>query len=436
MLLIGIFSTHGAKEVHAAGELEMNAKSAILIDADTGKILYALEPDLTLPPASMTKMMTEYLVLDAIKKKQISWKDKVKISDFVYKISQNKQLSNVPLRKDAEYTVEELYEAMAIYSANGATIALAEHIAGSETKFVKKMNEKGKELNLKDYKFVNSTGLNNRDLKGNHPKGTGANEENMLSARATAKLAYQLLNKYPEVLETASIPTKTFRKGTNDAIEMLNWNWMLPNIPGYLQAYAYEGVDGLKTGSTELAGYCFTGTAERDGMRLISVVMGTDSITKRFEETKKMMDYGFENFEKQEVFPANYKAKEKSSVAVEKGKEKSVDVVSAKPLAMVMKKGEKKQYSPKVVFDKLNKDDALVAPIKEGQKVGTLTYDYKGKDEYGYITAKGEQAASVDMVTASSVEKANWFILSIRGIGGFFADIWTSVASSVKGLFS
>nr|WP_281186697.1 D-alanyl-D-alanine carboxypeptidase family protein [Bacillus solimangrovi] len=435
---MGLVTTSVGNRVHAAEQFDLNAKSAILIDAETGKILYASEPDLTLPPASMTKMMSEYLVLDAIKNKKVKWDDQVQITDYVFSISQNKELSNVPLRKDAQYTVKELYEAMAIYSANGATIALAEHIASSETNFVKMMNDKGQELGLKNFKFVNSTGLNNSDLNGNHPKGTGADEENMMSARATATLAYNLINQYPEVLETASVPTKTFREGTSDAIKMLNWNWMLSDIPGYLQQYAYEGLDGLKTGSTDLAGYCFTATAERNGMRLISVVMGTDSITKRFEETKKLLDYGFQNFEHKDIFPAGYETKGNKTLSVQKGKEKTVQISSEEPLTITINRGDEKNYAPIVKFDKslLNDENALTAPIEQGQKVGYLTYEYKGEDEYGYITEDIAQKVNVPIVTESSVNKANWFVLTMRGIGGFFADIWASVSGAIKGLFS
>ena len=138
----------------------------------------------------MTKMMTEYLLLDAVKHGKVKWDQKYSVSDLAYKISQNKDLSNVPLRADGKYKIRELYEAMAIYSANGATIAIAETIGGSETNFVKMMNDKAKKLGLKNYKFVNSTGLNNRIIKVMQPKGTSADEENQMSARAVANIRF------------------------------------------------------------------------------------------------------------------------------------------------------------------------------------------------------------------------------------------------------
>lgn len=417
----------------SAAELEVEAEAAILIDAKTGKILYEKKADDLLPPASMTKMMTEYLVLEAIDEGRINWEQEVEISEFVERISKPRDLSNVPLRRDTLYTVRELYEAMAIYSANGTTIALAELIAGSETKFVEMMNKKAEELSLENYKFVNSTGLNNSDLMGNHPKGTGENEENLLSAKATAKLAYHLINDFPDVLEVSSIPKKWFREGTKDAIQMPNWNWMLPGL-----IYEYPGIDGLKTGSTELAGSCFTGTAERNGMRLISVVMRTDSRQARFAETKKIMDYGFNNFSEQQLFEANYQIEEQSTLPVQKGKENTVEVATSQPLTSVIANGEKDLYEPTYMFDDsvFNEDEALTAPIEKGQKVGYMTVNYTGEKDFGYITEDGASLLNVDLVTTSSVEKANTFVLIMRSIGGFFADIWTSVTESVQGIFS
>ncbi|WP_458411490.1 D-alanyl-D-alanine carboxypeptidase family protein [Schinkia sp. CFF1] len=422
----------------SAVELGLQAEAAILVDGNSGKILYELNPDMTLPPASMSKMMTEYLLLEAIHSKKVSWDQEVSIDDYVYKISQNTKLSNVPLRKDIKYTVRELYESMAIYSANGSTIALAETIAGSETNFIQMMNKKAQELGMKDAKFVNATGLNNKDLQGMYPKGTTEDEENMMSPRSVATLAYRLINDYPEVLQTASIPFKKFTKGIDgEGISMLNWNAMLPNIPGYLQQFAYQGVDGLKTGSTDMAGYCFTGTAKRNGMRLISVVMRTKTQYARFEETKKLFDYGFSNFVEKELYPADYQLKKQNVLKVEKGKEKKVEIATKDALKTVVKSNEEELYEPKLVLDKkaLTKNGTLEAPVKKGQKVGYLTYEYKGENNYGYLVDNGGVHEKVAVVTGSAVEKANWFSLTMRAIGGFFADIWSSVAGGIKGLF-
>jgi serine-type D-Ala-D-Ala carboxypeptidase (penicillin-binding protein 5/6) len=420
-----------SKSASAAPSLDVNAEAAILVDGDTGKILYQKNVDMMLPPASMTKMMTEYLLLEAIKKNKISWDQKTRITEHAHKISQNRGLSNVPLRVDEQYTVRELYEAMAIYSANGATIALAELIAGSEAEFVKKMNDKAKQLGLKDYHFVNSTGLNNKDLMGKHAAGD-ANEENMMSARSTAVLAFRLINDYPEVLETASIPKKVFRQGTDDKINMENWNWMLPEL-----VYGYEGVDGLKTGSTDLAGFAFTGTIKKGDTRLLSVVMKTNSYKARFDETKKLFDYGFDNFEKADILPDNYQVKGNKTLPVVKGKDKEVQVATKEPLSLVIKRGEKENYKPKFVIDKkkVTKNGELTAPIKKGETVGHINIEYKGKGEdYGYLL-DGDTKGKTEVVTTKSVEKANWFVLALRGVGSFFGGIWSGTVDMIKGLF-
>lgn len=403
--------------------LDIKGESAMLIDGDTGRILYQKNIDTPLPPASMTKMMTEYLVLESVKDGKITWDQKTGISDYVYRISQNRDLSNVPLRKDDQYSVKELYESMAIYSANASAIALAELIAGSETSFIKMMNDKAAKLGLKDYKFVNCTGLNNSDLLGLHPQGTDANEENMMSARSVATLAYRLIHDYPEVLETSSIPVKIFREGTSDAIRMDNWNWMLPG--SMYPFYDYPGVDGLKTGSTDLGGYSFTATAKRNDVRLISVVMKTDSYAGRFGESKKLLDYGFSNFTKKEIFPAGFKIEGNSQVPVVKGKLKKVDVVTQNPVSMLIKKSEEDVFEPSYQLDQsLLQGGALVAPLNKGQVVGTLSLNYKGSEDYGYLTDEIKASSQSPIVTSVEVKKANWLVLLMRGIGNLISGIF------------
>lgn len=435
VMILGLLP--GIHKAHAEDILNINADAAILVDAETGKILYQKNADKVLGIASMTKMMTEYLLLEAVEKGKVKWDQEYAVSEYVWKVSQDRALSNVPLRRDGKYNIRELYEAMAIYSANGATIAIAETIAGSETNFVKMMNEKAAELGLKDYKFVNSSGLNNRDLKGSPPAG-GPEEENVMSARDTAILAKELINRFPEVLETASTPRKTFREGTDDEIKMENWNWMLPEL-----VYGYEGADGLKTGTTDFAGYCFTGTALRDGNRYISVVMnakganGQATYKSRFDETKKMFDFGFTNFTKEEIVPANYQVKGQKTVPVTKGKEDKVKISSKDAIEMVMRNGEKENFKPVLVLDKkkLNENGELTAPIKKGEKVGYLTIESKEDGKLEFLSDKGKGNIQVDVVASESVEKANWFVLTMRSIGGFFGDLWGSVSSTVKGWF-
>ena len=433
VLLVAVF---GATPAQAESALGLHVDAAILIDADSGKILYEENADAPLGIASMSKMMVEYLLFEAIEEGSITWDQEYKVTDYTYTVSQNRKLSNVPLRRDGSYTIKELYEALAIYSANAATIAIAETIGGTEKEFVKLMNEKAKELGLKDFKFVNSTGLNNKDLQGMYPEGAGPEDENVMPAKSVAKLAYSLVNDYPEVLETTKIPTKVFREGTSDAINMINWNTMLP---GFL--YAYEGVDGLKTGTTDFAGHCFTGTAVRDGKRVIAVVMkavdakGEGSYKARFDATRSLFDYGFSQFSEVEFVPEGYQFKGEKTVKVLKGKEKEVAIHVKEPIKMMVKTSEKKLYTPKLVIDKKKlKDGSLQAPIKKDAVVGHVELVKKdGSEDYGFINGKVAQS---EVVTKEAVDKAGWFSLAMGGIGHFFSGLWDSGTGFVKGLFN
>ncbi|CAG9610739.1 D-alanyl-D-alanine carboxypeptidase family protein [Pseudoneobacillus rhizosphaerae] len=430
VMIFGLFQP--TNFVQAEAQLDVRADAAILIEASSGRVLFEKNADTVLGIASMTKMMTEYLLLEAIKEGRVKWDQEYSVTEYVWRLSQDRSLSNVPLRRDGKYNLRELYEAMVIYSANGATAAIAEVIGGSEANFVKKMNEKAQELGLENYKFVNSHGLNNRDLKGMHPEGTGPEEENVMSARATGKLAYRILKDFPEVLDTASIDKKKFREGTDDEIKMENWNWMLPSL-----VFGYEGVDGLKTGTTDFAGYCFTGTASRDGKRFITVVMnaknanGQGNYKARFDETRKMLDYAFSNYAIEEILPANSKIKGNESLPVIKGKKDKVKLFTKDPIEMVILNGEKGQYKPVVVLDKkkLNKKGELTAPVKKGDVVGYVTIKAKGDKTISFLDDKATNQIKVELIAAEDVEKANWFILMMRGIGDFFSGIWKSAAS-------
>ena len=413
----------------AEESLNLYVDAAILIDADSGKILYEKNAEAPLGIASMTKMMTEYLLFEAIESGKIKWDQQYSVNDYTYKISQDRRLSNVPLREDGSYSIRELYEAMAIYSANGATIAIAETIAGTEENFVKLMNEKAEEMGLEGYKFVNSTGLNNADLQGMHPASTGASDENVMPAKSVAKLAYLLMKDYPEVLETTKIPKKTFREGTSDAIEMSNWNWMLPGL-----VFEYEGADGLKTGTTEFAGHSFTGTAERNGMRVISVVMkatnanGEGTYKARFDATRALFDYGFAQFSKEELVPAGYKIPKHETLAVEKGKEDTVAIAVKEPISMVVRSSEKDLYKPVFTAN----TEKLEADVEKDTVVGKVHLEKTEGTDYGYIS---DEAAEVDVVTTEAVERASWISLMFQGIGKFFGNLWNSTTDFVGGLF-
>lgn len=420
MLLLSMLAMAPAT-TNAETDLGLTVDAAILIDADTGKILYEQNAETALGIASMTKMMTEYILLDAIKEGSITWDQQYNVTEYTYKISQNRLLSNVPLRADGTYSIKELYEAMAIYSANAATIAIAETIAGTEAEFLKLMNKKAEELGLENYKFVNTTGLNNSDLQGMHPAGTGENDENVMPARSVAKLAYHLLKTHPEMLETAKIPKMVFREGTSDAINMPNWNFMLPGL-----VYEYEGVDGLKTGTTEFAGHTFTGTAKRGDTRLIAVVMkavdskGVGSYKARFDATAKLFDYGFAQFSKVELVPANYTFEDQKSLPVTKGKEDTVKISIKEPISVMIKTTEKDLYVPKLTLT----TEELEAAVEADQVVGQAVVERTEGTDYGYID--GSQITA-DVVTTEAVERAGKVSLFFQGIANFFGNLWSGV---------
>lgn len=411
----------------AADTFNTNADSAIIVDFESGKILYGKNINEALPPASMTKMMTEYIILEKIADGDLSWDTTTQISDLVYEISANKDFSGIGLKQNVDYTVEDLFNAMVINSDNATSIALAELVADSEGEFVKLMNQKAEQLKLKDSKFVNSTGLDNESLKGKHPEGTKADDTNLLSAKDAARLAYHLIKDFPESLETSKIPSIEF-----DGQTIVNWNWMLDHDAEFLKQFYYEGVDGLKTGHTELAKFAFTSTAKREDDRLITVVMKTDSMEARFIETAKLLDYGFDKFKTVDIFPKDYVKKDDSTVPVAKGKEDKVEVALAEALKSKIRTGTEEDYDLTYELDEslVDEEGALLAPVKKGDKVGVAKLVYKDSTEIPHITNL-KKAVEVDIVATEDVKKKNIISLMLDGIGSFFSGL----GSKIKNLF-
>jgi len=362
----------------------------------------------------MAKMMTEYLVLEQIHKGKLQWEDIVTTSQYAADVIG----SQVLLAVNEQMTVKDMFYALSIYSANDAAVALAEHIAGTEENFANMMNAKAKELGIAEQAhFINSTGLSRADLGKYAP--TGIEGETVMSAWAASELARRLISDYPQILEFTKIPSKKFRE--RDTTLMINWNWMLEGNKDVrnFKPYVYEGLDGLKTGSTKEAGYCFTGTALRNGMRLISVVMGTSSEPKRFQETRKLLDYGFNQFEKRTVIPAKSEVDEMKTVAVKKGVKLEAPVVTDKAVTMVVPKGT--DDSAFEIKGEPVEQDKLVAPIQQGDVLGTLTVSFSMPD------SNEVQSQQVNMVAAEDVEKASWIRLLFRAIKNFFADMFHGI---------
>lgn len=252
---------------------EINAKAAMIIDASDGDIIYQYNENEAFAPASMSKMMTAYLLLESIHNGKVRWEDPVKMSA---KAAQTEG-ARIPVQVNDTLTVKDLYHALMIESANNSAVALAEHMAKSEKDFVQLMDAKAKQLKMSEHaKFANASGLQ-------EPDGS----ETKMTAGDVAQLAYHLIKDYPEILEVTHLRQSQLAFNNINVIstnDMLNKN----NKSLYI-----EGMDGLKTGFTDSAGYCFTGTAKQGDNRIITVVMGTSSKTKRFTETNKLMSYVF-----------------------------------------------------------------------------------------------------------------------------------------------
>jgi serine-type D-Ala-D-Ala carboxypeptidase (penicillin-binding protein 5/6) len=388
-----------------APDLKLEVSSAILMDAATGQILYQNNADVALPPASMAKMMTEYLVLETIKSGKLKWDDMVTTSEYAAFIPGSGQL----LALNEKLPVKSMFEAMSIYSANDASIALAEKIAGTEEAFATLMNETAQKLGLsKDAHFINATGLSRADMGQYAPKTLQG--ETLLSAKDAAILAYHIIKEHKEVLDFTKIPSKKLRE--SDKTPMINWNWMLEGNKDNVnyKPYYYVGLDGLKTGHTDEAKYCFTATAERNGVRFISVIMGAKTEPKRFMETRKLLDYGFNTYEKKQVVQAEAEVGSLKTVEVKKAVHTDVPVVTQNELSILVKKGTKDDQ----IVQKAEPVEAskLVAPVAKGDVLGKLTVTY------------GDQKYEVNLVAKDDVKKAGWFKLFIRSISNFFKNLF------------
>ena len=391
LLVFGTASTVSAQEFDVA------AKHAIAVEATTGKILYEKDANQPVEIASITKLVTVYLVYEALEQGTISLSTPVDISDYPYKLTTNSEASNVPMEA-RNYTVEQLLEATMVSSANSAAIALAEKIAGSEKDFVDKMRAKLLEWGIQDATIVNTTGLNNETLGDNIYPGSKKDDENKLSAYDVAIVARNLIRDYPQVLEITKKPTSTFA-----GLEIHSTNYMLEGMPAYR-----GGIDGLKTGTTDKAGASFVGTTVEKGMRIITVVLNADQQDTnpyaRFTATSALLDYISANFALKTVVQKGETYND-SKVTVLDGKEDNVTAVAKSDISIVQRIGS--GTTPALQFTP--KSTSEMAPLKEGKVVGTLTYDDQDLIGQGYLTS---DKPSFEMVSEKKVEKA------------FFLKVW------------
>ena len=396
LTLLSLTVISSTSTVHAQ-DLNIPAKHIIAVEANTGKILY--EKDATQPVeiASITKLLTVYLVYEALENGSITLSTPVDISDYPYKLTTNSEASNLPMEA-RNYTVAELLEATLVSSANSAAIALAEKIAGSEKNFVDNMRAKLMEWGIKDGTIVNTTGLNNQTLGDNIYPGSNKDDENKLSAYDVAIVARNLIRKYPQVLEITKKPSSTFAGMT-----ITSTNYMLEGMPAYR-----GGFDGLKTGTTEKSGESFVGTTVEKGMRVITVILNAEhqdgNPYARFTATSTLMDYISSNFALRTIVQKGESYKD-SKTPVQDGKENTVAAVAQEDISLVERLGT--QAKPSIQF--IPSTQTIAAPLEAGTVVGNLIYEDNDLIGQGYITT---ERPSFEMVSEKKVEK------------GFFLKVW------------
>ncbi|MDH6365540.1 D-alanyl-D-alanine carboxypeptidase (penicillin-binding protein 5/6) [Enterococcus sp. PF1-24] len=407
----------------------IEANAAFAIEADSGKILYNQDGDSPLGIASVTKILSMYLVLEEVSKGKITMDDQVGISEYAAYLSSIKDFSNVPLSQGQTYSVRELYHASMIESANAAVVALAEHIVGSETAFIDMMLAKLQSWGITDATLVTSSGLSASDvgLENSYP-GSVEGQENMMSAKDVALVTYHLINEHPEILEASKIINEVFSHGTETETEMTNWNWLLP---GHLNTK--DGVDGLKTGTTDFAGACFVGTIERDGVRLITVVLGATNdetnIAARFTETDRLMEYCYANWQLREILVANKEIPNLTTLAVPYGKELTVPI-ALKSNVTTWLRNDMNPENINIIptFDNtLVTDGEIAAPVQQDMPVGLATIQVVEED-LGYIV--NAPVLTTEIVATKEVKKVNFFVRLWRNIKKFFSNLFGMILPS------
>ncbi|MFV8829398.1 D-alanyl-D-alanine carboxypeptidase family protein [Alkalihalobacterium sp. APHAB7] len=372
VLIMSMFST-SSLAAEKGVQLAPDASSAILIERDTGEILFEKNSDKELPPASMTKIMTMLLIMEALDKGKIKYDDKVRTSERAASMGG----SQIFLEPGEEMTVTDMLKAIAVASGNDASVAMAEHIAGSEEEFVRMMNERAKELGLQNTNFNNSNGLPSPD--------------HYTTAKDLAMMSKELL-KYEDITNFTGIYEDYLRQNTDKQFWLVNTNKLVK---------FYPGVDGLKTGYTSEAKYCLTATAAKNGMRVISVIMGAPSPKERNRQVTEMLDYAFSQYMTHKLYDRD---QELAQVKVSKGAINKVGAVTAEPVSLLTKKGE----TVEDMTEKVTIVEDLKAPIKKGDKLGTLI-----------IENEGQVVSETDLVAVEDVPSASWWQLFKRTLGKF-----------------
>ena len=376
MLLLSFFSMFFPVMVNAENETSLapKAKSAIMIEATTGDIIFEKNADEKLPPASMTKIMSMLLIIESIEKGVIAWDEMVTVSENASGMGG----SQILLETGEEMSVEDLFKGIAIASGNDAVVALAEKIAGTEEMFVDMMNEKAKDL-----------GLTNTNFKNPH----GLDEVNHYSTARDMSIMARELVKHKKVLEYTSIYETYLRENLDTKVWLVNTNKLVR---------FYEGIDGLKTGYTKGAGYCLTATANKNNMRLIAVVMGEETSQLRNSEVTSMMDYGYAQYSLENLLDTDSIL---GKVEVDKGKNRYVEVVPKENITFLNKKvANKKNATYKVKIKNVK------APVKVGDEVGTI-----------YVYEEDDVIRKVPITVKDNVDKIGIVGLFLRNLSDIIA---------------
>lgn len=357
-----------------AEELQLNAKSAILIEASTGNVIYEKNADEKLSPASMTKIMSLILIMEQIESGKLNKNDDVTVS----KEASSMGGSQVFINEGEVYKVDELLKGIAIASANDAVVALSEKVSGTKEKFVENMNEKAKKLNLSNTYFKNPHGIDE--------------EGHFSSARDMSIMAKELIS-HEDILNYTKRYEDYFKKKDGSQIWLVNTNKLVK---------FYEGMDGLKTGYTKNAGYCLTATAKRNNLRLISVVMGEDSIENRTEDTLKLLNYGFNTIKKEILLDANKKI---DTISIDYSKNKKVDVYIKKSIVRVNSiNNDKVKYTYNLNYNNIN------IPLKKNSKVGTII-----------VKTSDNKMYKEDLIIKENIEKQS-FVSIYKNIIGIISN--------------
>ncbi|WP_245742594.1 D-alanyl-D-alanine carboxypeptidase family protein [Fontibacillus panacisegetis] len=367
----------GAEVSSDEAVLAENSKSAILIDADTGTVIFEKKSHEKLPPASITKIMTMLLTMEAIDKGKLKLTDKVTASEYASSMGG----SQIFLEPGEQMTVDELLKGVAMASGNDASVALAEKIAGTEKNFVKMMNDRARQLGLKDTHFENCNGL--------------PVENHYSSAHDIAMISRELL-KYEGITKYTGSYQDYLRKETEKPFWLVNTNKLVR---------FYSGADGLKTGYTSEAKFCLAATAKRDGLRLIAVVLGEPNTKTRNSEVSAMFDYAFSQYSVQPIYKTGEVI---GKVKIKKGKTSNIELAASKTMSVLIKKGSE----PGSITQKLELPDKLVAPVKEGQVIGKLV-----------VYQDGKPITEFELRASTTIEKAGFWTLFKRTTSQlFFVD--------------